>query len=89
MDDRHEEKCLKVGRREQKLEREADFYSLIMGVRCRSHSLKGMKLKLAAINRHMRCVVFRFPFKDISVSKNFIESLSTRIPPECISELES
>lgn len=45
---------------------EADFYGMIIGVRSRSHSLKGMKLKLKAIRERMRCVVFRFLFKDIS-----------------------
>lgn len=42
-----------------------DFYRMIIGVRSWSHSLKGMKLKLRAIRERMRCVVFRFPFKDI------------------------
>lgn len=47
-------------------EKQADLYRMIIGVRSWSHSLKGMKLKLKAIRERMRCVVFRFPFKDIS-----------------------
>lgn len=48
---------------------EADFYGLIMGVRSRNHSLKGMKLKLRA---YEVCLITSIPIQERTLLNHFL-----------------